>query len=206
MTNSPWWLFEPARERLARCTTGGRGVQKQKVLGVFNGQRHWRPDLQPVSRFSEEELKTHWLALADFAIKGDGARVDWQQLFGYSDEDGVKLVEEIERFRAEHSGSLAREDKSGMPLSDIQAMYTSLTHSTAPLPSDPAGLADRSHKFMKIDVDQLDNATFDHIWSRGEPIVVDEVGKRLKMEWTPDEMIAKFGDEACGESFLLKPS
>ena len=209
---------------------------------------HFRPDLQPVSRFDEAEMKRHWLDLAGYGVRGEEA--DWSALFGLGDLDEVEpgatredgrevgngidngktelkdLIEGIETLRrhleelaasaqkeqqdlvqraapAESTGSPSKDNghlaaPSTLDGPDVSSLYTTLTHPSAPLPPDPADLHAHSHTFIRIPVNQLDNGTFDALWSRGEPMVVDGINERLKERWDPDGMIEMFGQEECG--------
>lgn len=330
-----WETVSGAMARAAAAPSIGDGKSRQQIAW------HFREDLQPVSRFSEVEIKGHWLALAEFGVKGrrgtkgtkrtkgtkgsgsanrtadgnadargleeDAGRVgdlngdvnadvivdaeavagitdadvrgeteDWRYLFGLGEGEEVKsLAEEIEQVRRElevevevegdrerarevdedveregvvggmpsgaagaaalidkyknaDEGELKDTDTGEEPARSLPSKpsnpqpsqthsppqtqpsqtfnpshaYTKLTHSTAPLPDDPADLTADSLKFMRVPYDQLDKARFDIMWSKGEPIVVDGVDKRLKEEWTPDALIERFGEEICGESSI----
>jgi hypothetical protein len=281
---------EAASDAHARASNRAGATAAGQANGIRLATRtrqikwHFRPDLQPVSRFDEEEIKRHWLDLAGYSIRGEEA--DWKALFGLgeldagtkskglppveghrmvdadvlgsdaatgdqSDNGGAKaqqgkadgmdveqvkeesepdvkqLIDGIESLRrhlaelasrterkaedarkpavkstllAEASdASISTQDASDQAANvDFASFYTQATHPTAPLPPDPASLHAESHPFMRIHVDKLDNSTFDALWGKGEPMVVDGIDHRLKEKWDPDGMIDMFGDERCG--------
>lgn len=51
--------------------------------------------------------------------------------------------------------------------------------------------------FVTINADDLDLPTFQKLWRRGEPILVRNLHKRMREDWTPDEFIRKYAREAA---------
>ncbi len=192
MLESPWEIPPAARPRLQRCT-GGSDKVKGKNLNF-----HSRPDLQPVSRFTVKELKEHWLALVDFVLDAEASEEDRLRLLGITEEED-ELSGMVKTWIAEHeiSKDLKSGHRSAMSAEGIAGLYQKNTNpSVIPIP-DPAHLEDLSLPFIFISADNLDNDKFDFLWGRGEPIVVNGVGKRLKHTWTPDTFIERFGSEPC---------
>jgi lysine-specific demethylase 3 len=90
---------------------------------------------------------------------------------------------------------LVDQNESTEPDTWDSSLYTKQTQPTAiPIP-DPADLEAHSREFMKLGYDALTNGVFDKLWAKGEPIVVDGVGKRFQKIWTPQTMIERFGAE-----------
>jgi lysine-specific demethylase 3 len=209
MSKSPWPMADAARPRLLRCNAAAdteaepttssstqRHWEKPKMRPAF----HFRPDLQPVSRFSEAELRQHWLALVNFVLEGRDAAliIERLRLLGLAEDDEV--LEAIKGW-VTSSSDRANDDSPSEVLSpgDIERLYTKSTHAEAiPIP-DPAGLEEHSLQFIRTDFEGLDNSRFEVLWAKGEPMVLDNVDKRLKLSWTPDDFIERFGDEPCGE-------
>lgn len=158
---------------------------------------HFRPDLQPVSRFSETDLRNHWLSLAEFVLHSEGNVGDRLKLLGLSTADD-QTIEQMQDWLAKLS-TPKTSSAQALTGEQVDKLYTKHTHSTARI-EDPAGLEERSLAFMFIDNKDLTLEVFDQLWARGEPIVVDHVGDGLKLSWTPDDFIEKFGKEICGES------
>jgi hypothetical protein len=164
---------------------------------------HFRDDLQAVSRFSEAELRGHWERIAEFVLsEGEGKVREKLGLLGLGDAR-EELVQAVESDRANPPiDPEILSEETGPPAImqyDIEKLYTRQTHPSAlPIP-DPANLTEHSRQFMKVDMDKLDNPIFDILWGKGEPLVVDGVGKRMKMSWGPDDFIERFGDEMCCE-------
>ncbi|WWD15646.1 hypothetical protein CI109_100068 [Kwoniella shandongensis] len=243
MSTSPWPLPDAARPRLLRCHHPPTAPGAQAPRGPAF---HTRSNLQPVSRFGDEELRDHWLALAEFVLEEKDGMEERLKLMGLQEDDEVETVlkdwttkaaplsdadivavtsrsaspqmairndtganadssekrgDPAPQPNGQESGEhTRREDGSPEELIsvlDLPFTYTKTTHPTAnPIP-DPAGLEDASRDFMFIPIESLDNKVFDEMWSRGEPVVVDGVGKQFNLDWTPDTFIERFGDEAC---------
>ena len=198
---SPWPVPDAARPRLLKCSTAAvahnnppleKGQPKPLAF-------HFRSDLQPVSRLSAEEWRQHWLGLADFVLEGDQSEEEKLALLGLN-EDADELLRSTKEWNLTTKYLVKKsEDDKGLSPEETEKVYTKLTHPTAPLPVDPAGLQEHSRRFMRIDVKDLDNDKFDTLWSRGEPLVVTGVGDRFKLSWTPDDFIERFGSEMCSE-------
>jgi hypothetical protein len=204
MNKSPWHVLDAARPRLLKCLPTAQLKSEQGTTSTRNRnpQWHFRGQLQPVSSLSEEELRGHWLALAEYGVKGDSEKSDWATLFGYSEENAAKLEEDIEQFRSQHkpiTDALIDPTLQDNPV-DIPSYYTKFTHPVLPLPADPAGLRKESHPFIKIGMDTLTNENFDQLWAKGEPILVEGIAKKFQKMWTPKEMVSNFGSDFCGES------
>ncbi|ORX39603.1 hypothetical protein BD324DRAFT_614310 [Kockovaella imperatae] len=190
MSKSPWPLPDAARPRLLRCNgTTGAPASSSRAPNF-----HFRPDLQPVSRFSESELRSHWLAFADFILEGGGGVGERLEALGLqkAGESAVDAIQEWMTLRPPQSMTIG-----DPPMTDeqISALYTTSSKSTAEKIPDPADLGEESRAFMKIDNEDLTNSVFDTLWRRGEPILVDKVGDKLKMSWGPDDFIARFGNQ-----------
>jgi lysine-specific demethylase 3 len=202
-------MADAARPRLLRCNaavdtvaepTTSSSTQRQWEKPKARPAFHFRPDLQPVSRFSEAELRQHWLALVNFVLEGSDATsiMERLRLLGLAEDDEV--LEAIKGWVTSASDRTT-DDSPTEVLSpgDIERLYTKSTHAEAiPIP-DPAGLEEHSHQFIRTDFERLDNSRFDVLWAKGEPMVIDNVDKRLKLSWTPDDFIERFGEEPCGE-------
>jgi len=203
MRKSPWFLPDASRPRLLRCTaepqTGQpaepdlHGKKTPKTI-----QFHARPDLQPISRFSIDEVKEHWLALIDFVLEGDDSIEDTLRLLGITEAE-PELRKLVGEWMTLSSKQKETTETQTAPISDeeIADLYRKTTHPTGDLLPDPAELEELSLPFIFIPADRLNNETFDLLWGRGEPIVVDGLGDRLKHSWTPATMAERFGKERC---------
>lgn len=196
--DSPWDIPDAARPRLLRCTGGVERIQG-KIGSKVATQFHVRPDLQPVSRFDAKELKQQWVALAEFVLRGIESLEQQLQQLGVA-EDEAELKKLVEEWMAQRmaQAALERQTQPAVSEEDIAALYQKRTNPAITPISDPAGLEDLSLPFLLIPADRLNNETFDTLWARGEPIIVDGVGQRMKYPWTPDTFIERFGAELCG--------
>lgn len=211
----------PASARRARTAAATSASRKTKL------NFHVRPDLLPVTRFHQDELEGHWKKLLELVLDQEMTREDRARWFSLDEGDGdlMDKVEEYIRNRkhrrtssdttkdshANDSLNDSHGDTSGVirvePELEVNKYYTRSTTShdpsVKPIP-DPAGLEDQTHPFMLVQAEELDNALFDHLWSKGEPMVVNGIGERFKQSWTPDTFINRFGTEDCRESIQVK--
>ncbi|KIR76796.1 hypothetical protein I305_06296 [Cryptococcus gattii E566] len=89
-------------------SAGKSGRRREKAIAW-----HVRGDLQPVSRFTKEEIESHWLSLAEFVI-GHGFGPDAGSSFGFGFLFGASAGDkgdgdEPERVKKEEERSLQRE-------------------------------------------------------------------------------------------------
>ena len=208
MGQSPWHLPDAARPKLLRCTIqppGAHGDSDKTETPKASGRQpafHFRSDLQPVSRFSEEELRGHWSSLAEFVLNADGSVGERLKLLGLSSA-GEQVVSMMQDWVASRPAPSTPDTSTWtLKLDEVDKLYMTKTHPTADRIPDPAGLEDHSRPFLYIDMAQLSLNAFDQLWARVEPIVVDRVGEKLKMSWTPDDFIQKFGEETCCECIV----
>ena len=201
MGQSPWDLPDAARPRLLRCNAilTANLLRDAPESQQSSAQFHFRPDLQSVSRFGEDELRRHWLALANFILDGDGSIGDQLKALGLS-ASGDEVVEVLQEWMTNRPPPTSTTIEEVLSDEEIMALYTKISNPSAqPIP-DPAGMEDVSLRYIKIDDEALSNAAFDQLWGRGEPMLVDKVGDKFKISWTPDDFIERFGTQKAGES------
>ncbi|BEJ16184.1 hypothetical protein CspHIS471_0507890 [Cutaneotrichosporon sp. HIS471] len=199
ITTSPWPVPEATRPRLHRCTRGDDPLPlqpKPSKSGKLKQQMHFRGDLMAASRLSADELRADFLALIDFVLEPGASDLDVEARvasLALGDEE-TELADGVREYLSHASPGLA---STKPPLSDaeVQALYDAST--TLSQPPDPTDIPPLP--FMYIDGDRLDSLAggFDSLWGRGEPMVVDNLLKRLQMQWTPDSFIRRFKDEQC---------
>jgi hypothetical protein len=159
---------------------------------------HFRSDLQASSRFSEAELRTHWTRLVCVALMTGLNFREQVKLLGL-DTEMVELDSGLASILGILADSQTKESTEPAPgIEHVDPLYSKPTQDPAvPIP-DPAGLSDRSLPYIRIDVEKLDGTTFDTLWSKGEPLIMDHVDRGMRMGWTPDYFIDRFGGEVCG--------
>ncbi|WWC69738.1 uncharacterized protein I206_103681 [Kwoniella pini CBS 10737] len=215
---SPWPMPDAARPRLLKC----QNQPGQKAVGQ---PKHHRGCLQPVSRFDEAELKDHWLKLSAIALE-DLNKGNLDEKLGYiglnREDEGVNsvldgILKKEEGENEGENGNVEEEDLiAPLPMENIDEKqdkneiseedsgeeglwkYTKITNPEAKLIDDPAGLKEINREFIFVkNENKLNNLLFDKIWSKGEPIVVNHVDKKLNLSWKPNDFIEKFGEEQC---------
>jgi hypothetical protein len=166
---------------------------------------HVRPDLVPLTRFRVKDLEEHWYKLISFVLDGTGTleeRLKWLPTSSES-SDAESLIKKVEEYINTYPTTFSADPNPDLLPEEMERYYSKSTNPSIPPLEDPAGLEEESHPFIFVQAEELDNALFDRLWARGEPIVVNGVGKRFKQTWTPDTFIQRFGDEPCCRSLIL---
>lgn len=199
ITTSPWPVPEATRPRLHRCTRGDEPLPlqpKPPKSGKLKQQMHFRGDLKAASRLSADQLRADFLALINFVLEPGASDMDVEARVASLalGEEETELADGVRDYLSKASPSLS---STKPPLSDteVQALYDAST--TLQRPPDPTDIVPLP--FMYIDGDSLDSlpGAFDALWTRGEPMVVDNLLKRLQKQWTPDNFIRRFKGEPC---------
>lgn len=168
---------------------------------------HTRSNLQPVSRFPDVELRENWESLVDFVLNGTGPVEERLSILGLDradkevDQDLLKSLSEMMAAQDPEEAVNGAPDPTVLTDEEVAKFYTKHTKDPAcvmPIP-DPAGLENLSLPFIFIKDSELDNGKFDILWGKGEPIVVDGVGQKFKLDWTPDTFIEEYGSEPCSK-------
>ncbi|CAK9781514.1 unnamed protein product [Cutaneotrichosporon oleaginosum] len=199
LTVSPWPVPEATRPRLHRCTRGNETLPlspKPPKAGKLKQQMHFRDDLQAASRLSADELRADFLALINFVLEPGASDMDIEARVASLalDDEETDLAEGVRNYLTRASPS-ASSTEAPLSEADVQKLYDA--SKTLRQPPDPTDI--KPLPFMYIDGDKLDGlpGAFDALWARGEPMVVDNLMKRLQKQWTPDNFIRRFKDEPC---------
>jgi hypothetical protein len=140
-----------------------------------------------VTRYSPSDLKRDWAALVGFVTQSRTAY----------DETLPDLAPDFQRHLRAVSGAIETSDKAPLPGQEAEEARLRATlkvsdeqlssyakRETGPMqPTDRAGL--ETHAFFRLENDHLSDPIFDAMWSKGVPIVVDGIGERFKLDWTP---------------------
>lgn len=200
LLESPWPVPDKSRARLQRCSRGEDSElpidESFKVRTGTVKHNHSRQHLQPVSRFTADEVVSNWTALVEFVLQ-PGEDVDVEERLKYLGirEDESELAGVVREWFESHKDKTATAQRSPVRISEteLEALYDA--SKGLQQEPDPANLG--SLPFMFVSGDRLDNDLFDHLWSRGEPLVVDGLAKRFLLDWTPNSFIRRFGPEPC---------
>lgn len=202
INTSPWPVPDATRPRLHRCTRGDEPLplplKPPKTSGKLKQVNHYRPDLKAASRLSANELRADFMALINFVLEPGSSDMDIEARVASLNlgDDETELADIVRRYLVTASPNLPP-TKSPLSEDQIQELYE--VSKTLPQPPDPTEI--KPQPFMFIDGDRLDNldGAFDALWARGEPLVVDNLLKRLKRQWTPDNFLRRFKAEDCCE-------
>lgn len=192
LRDSPWPLPDAARPRLHHCTRGPESELPIRADSKPRGRKflHHRSDLQATSRYTKDEVVSNWLALVGEVLQlGDDFTVGERiAMLGIQDRE-----EELKAAVREWYDALPAVSTPRPPFSDVdvEALYEASKNLARV--DDPTSI--KSLPFMAVDVDKLSNTQFDHLWTRGEPILVKAIGQRLKLNWSPDTFIRRFSME-----------
>jgi hypothetical protein len=156
--------------------------------------------LVPITRFRIKDLEEHWYKLVAFVLDGTGSLEERMKWLPTCNEKEESLGKKVEDYLAKYPTTFPPDPDSTLSEEEMGRYYSKSTNPAISPLEDPAGLGEKSHAFMFVDAEELSNSLFDRLWARGEPIVVNNVGKRFKETWTPDTFIERFGQERCCKS------
>lgn len=168
---------------------------------------HARINLFATTIFDLNILQFHWLQMIGFAERANIAydKQDVQQLLPNENVAQVLVPtidvevqqpgEQEERERAEATKSVTQEELDRHRTAKCHDYFT-----------PPAALDEGfdGHPFFRIDSADLTEALFDRMWEEGTPIVIDNAGKGMTQEWTPQGFKDRFGDEHCCKCLLQR--
>ncbi|KAF8632013.1 hypothetical protein AX17_004956 [Amanita inopinata Kibby_2008] len=149
-------------------------------LSCTRRNEHQAKDFSPMSRFCNEEL-TKAIEEMEAVLQKERNRLN-------SGESHPIVIDDDENSDVE---IIDLTDTAGIPDSPAPEpayLPTNLSDITASTPF---------HELRRIHDDALTSANFDKIWTVGEPFVVTNVQRKLKLKWTPEYFIEKYGKESC---------
>ncbi|KAJ7067853.1 hypothetical protein C8F01DRAFT_1115998 [Mycena amicta] len=79
------------------------------------------------------------------------------------------------------------------PLDVAPSPHSSDSDATLVVSSEPIP----SYEIKRFTDVELTEDVFRHLWARGEPLLVKDVGKKLKHPWTPEFLSANYGTQSC---------
>lgn len=54
-----------------------------------------------------------------------------------------------------------------------------------------------SHEILRFTDSELTDEIFRPLWAQGDPLLVTDVGTKLRIHWSPEYFIGKYGNENC---------
>ena len=175
-----------AGTRLLRCT---------KIGGT--SRVHFGSCLIPVTRYDPIELKKDWAALVGFVTQSRTAYGETLPDLALPFQQHLQAVS-IAMMRGDKSplpGQEAEETRSRATLAvtvdELSSLISNQTFAAQPV--DRAGLA--SHSFFRLSHDKLSGPIFDAMWMKGVPLVVDGIGERFKLDWTPQNFYERTNED-----------
>ncbi|KAJ7725064.1 hypothetical protein B0H16DRAFT_285195 [Mycena metata] len=144
-----------------------------------HGARHF----SPMTRFARSELETTIQAMEKLLLE-DGTTADGPSGF-------------IER-RSNHAST---SNRSCSPTSDDASSPSSDSDITL-VPADFSPPVDAfseipSHEIMRFKDSELTEENFRQFWAKGQPLLVMDAGKKLKIDWSPEYFMEEYGSQSC---------
>lgn len=161
---------------------------------------HSRANLFATTIFDLNVLQFHWLQMIGFAERA-GVEYDKQDVQQLVPNENVAQVlfptidvETLQSGEEENRRRAAAADAVDFHV--LKRLLTKHSHDTF-VPPEHNDIP--VHEFYRIDASQLNEALFDRMWREGVPVVIDNAGKDLVEDWSPQGFKTQFGPEACCE-------
>ncbi|KAF8629624.1 hypothetical protein AX15_003360 [Amanita polypyramis BW_CC] len=125
---------------------------------------------------------------------------DFSPMSRFCNEELTKAIQEMEVLNEEQSGQLPADAKlteDSMSVDCANDIPESSEPAHIPPSLSEVTISTPSHELRRISDEILTSATFNKIWSIGEPFVVTNVLHKFNLRWTPEYFIEKYGKESC---------
>lgn len=163
---------------------------------------HARINLFATTIFDLNVLQFHWLQMIGFAERAGIPydKEDVQQLL--PNENVAQVLFPTINLEAEQPGEAEERARAAatrkINQEELDQRLTTKCHNTFTPPSElDEGF--EGHPFYRVEASKLNEALFDRMWEDGTPIVIDNAGRGLTEDWTPQGFKESFGNEHCCE-------
>ncbi|KAJ7762764.1 hypothetical protein DFH07DRAFT_813374 [Mycena maculata] len=173
--------FQDRRERQV--------LQSPFFLQCAKKKDHGAKDFSPMTRFSKEELTQAIHDMEQF-LRDEGMDVDAAPEPQPWDAGATP---------SNSSAPYTPADIAPSPLSsDSEATLISNGDTR---PADPSASGSSTevpfHEIQRFKDSDLTEEIFRVLWAKGDPLLVMDVGKKLKINWSPEYLMEKYGSDTC---------
>ncbi|KAJ6516366.1 Clavaminate synthase-like protein [Mycena sanguinolenta] len=161
-------------------------------LNCLKRNEHGAKDFSPMTRFSKPELEK---AIQDMEqlLRDEGLPVP-----GHSTEP---VSTTASTSQGSHSYA-PPQDIAASPSTDSEATLVPTPNGDAVhLSAESSRIVNSeeipSHAILRFTDSELTDEVFRPLWAKGDPLLVTDAGKKLKIHWSPEYFIEKYGQANC---------
>ncbi|KAJ6543856.1 hypothetical protein B0H19DRAFT_1168673 [Mycena capillaripes] len=170
-------------------------------LACLKRNEHGAKDFSPMTRFSEPDLAQ---AIRDMEkiLLDEGISVDEPSAPAASGSISTDS-DHPSTSTSSSSGTYTPPNVVTSPSNDSEATLISngdVTYPYAQLTSPVASGSNPeipSHQILRFTDTELTDEIFRALWAKGDPLLVTDVGKKLKINWSPEYFMKEYGTESC---------
>ncbi|KAJ7047814.1 hypothetical protein C8F04DRAFT_986129 [Mycena alexandri] len=156
-------------------------------LSCLKRHDHGANHFSPMTRFARSELETTIQNMERLLLE-DGMAVDGVSVAGPSGS--------VETRSNNRSSSPASSDGAPSPSSDSETTLVPADFSS-PVTSGSTLSEIPSHEIMRFKDSELTEEIFRPLWAMGQPLLITDAGKKLKIDWSPEYFMEEYGSQSC---------
>ncbi|KAJ7163803.1 Clavaminate synthase-like protein [Mycena crocata] len=166
-------------------------------LNCMKRAEHGAKDFLPVTRFIKQELAE---AVGDMEQFLRRESISVEQPAATSRSQPSVTTSSDQGSTSNSSGPRTPPDMAMSPLSsDSEATLVAASYPADLQPTIASGSVEEipSHEIQRFQDSELTEEVFRPIWRKGDPILVTDVGRKLKIKWSPQYFMEKYGTQSC---------
>lgn len=170
-------------------------------LACLKRNEHGAKDFSPMTRFTKPEL-TQAIQDMGHMLQDESIPVD-PPLAPTASESASTGSNHPTTSTSNSGGAYTPPNVATSPSNDSETTLISNGDVTYPYAQPTAPVASGSnpeipsHAILRFTDAELTDEIFRQLWAKGEPILVTDVGKKLKIDWSPEYFVKEYGTETC---------
>ncbi|KAJ7367835.1 Jmjd1a protein [Mycena albidolilacea] len=176
--------------------------QNPFFLNCMKRNEHGAKDFSPMTRFSKPEL-TQAIRSMEQLLQDEGIPLPGRLM------PAVSEPAPISAYASTSNGSSGRphmppQDIPSSPSNDSEVTLVPNGDSAHPNAESTPSMVSSvnpddipSHEILRFTDSELTDEIFRPLWAQGDPLLVTDVGTKLRIHWSPEYFIGKYGNENC---------
>ncbi|KAF8211605.1 Clavaminate synthase-like protein [Mycena galopus ATCC 62051] len=165
-------------------------------LNCLKRNEHGAKDFSPMTRFSKAEL-TDAIRDMEQLLRDEGLPIPGPLM---PPSDPAWIHASTSKSNGAHTPP---QDMAPSPSNDSEATLVPNGDAAPPcaesashiLPVNPDEIP--SHEILRFTDSELTDEIFRPLWAKGDPLLVTDVGKKLKINWSPEYFMKEHGNDSC---------
>ncbi|KAK7061321.1 Clavaminate synthase-like protein [Favolaschia claudopus] len=159
-------------------------------LNCLKRKEHGAKDFSPITRFSKPELSEAIRQMEEL-LQDEGIPIPEQSIPGSSSESVLAVLRASSQIPSPKIAASPSNDSEATLAVNGHSSGQSMSPSVSGLVFDDVP----SHEISRFAESELTIDVFRSLWARGDPLLVTDAGKKLKINWSPEYFIEKYGEQ-----------